>query len=328
MHIALLLLPALLLGQATAQCGSQSLPTLFAANNGGSGGWGVFFDLDVQHPLGIVLCGFDTNAGTTSVGTPFTVDVHVTAGSYVPVHGVPAAWRLCATGSGTAAGNNVPAMTTLAQPLYLPPGLHGIALYHYGLTSIRYTNGTGSNEIYSNADLVLTAGLVRSTLFGTPTAGSIFTPRVWNGTLYYDPCSATSMAGYGFLGQGCAGSLGTATLRNASVPRLGGVLTVDVVDLPLSAGIVMVGLSSTFSPFGPLPLDLGLFGAPGCPGRVSPDALTFIAGSNNTARWTFGIPNNAALQCQQFYQQVLVPDPGRNALGAVVSDAAAAVIGL
>lgn len=311
-----------------AQCGSNSLGTPFTANNGGSNGWGVFVDLQVTNPLGVVVCAIDTNAGTTAVSTPFTVDVYVTPGTYTTVHGVPGAWRRVATGSGLAAGNSVPALTTMAEPFYLPPGNYGIAFYHYGVTSVRYTNGTGTNQNFSNADLAITAGLVRSTFFGTPTAGSIFTPRVWNGTFYYDVPSPTSLAGSGFFAEGCAGSLGVSRLSASAAPRLGTVIALNLDNLPLSAGVLMTGFSNTMSVFGPLPLNLGLFGAPACSANVNPDATLFVFGSGNTASALFGIPNSAAVQALALYNQALVLDPGVNALGGVTSDALALSIGL
>jgi hypothetical protein len=319
---------ALLAAAASAQCGSNSLATPFTANNGGSNGWGVFVDLQVTNPLGVVVCAIDTNAGTTAVSTPFTVDVYVTPTSYLSVHGVPAAWRLVATGSGVAAGSGVPALTTMAQPFHLPAGSYGLAFYHYGVTSVRYTNGTGSNQNFSNADLAITAGLVRSTFFGTPTAGSTFTPRVWNGGFYYDVPSPTSLAGAGFFAAGCAGSLGISKLSASAAPRLGTVISLNIDNLPMSAGVLMTGFSNTMSVFGPLPLNLGLFGAPACSANVNPDATLFVFGSGNTASTLFGIPNSTAVQALALYNQALVLDPGVNALGGVTSDALALSIGL
>ena len=53
----------------------------------------------------------------------------------------------------------------------------------------------------------------------------------------------------------------------------------------------------------------------------------FVAGAANAARFRFAIPNNPVLVDLRFYQQALVPDPVGNAAGAVMSDAAAAIIG-
>jgi hypothetical protein len=79
--------------------------------------------------------------------------------------------------------------------------------------------------------------------------------------------------------------------------------------------------------FGPLPFDAGVFGAPGCFGRVSAEAVTFLQGAGNTANWGFTVPNWAGLGGLKMYNQALVFDPGFNALGGVISDAAAMIIG-
>src|SRR5690606_9679276 len=44
------------------------------------------------------------------------------------------------------------------------------------------TNGTGSNETYSNADLAINCGSATNVPFTAP----IFSPRVWNGTVHYN----------------------------------------------------------------------------------------------------------------------------------------------
>jgi hypothetical protein len=53
-----------------------------------------------------------------------------------------------------------------------------------------------------------------------------------------------------------------------------------------------------------------------------------VFGAGNTANWSLGIPNGTGLLGQQFYNQAFVLDPTINALGAVLSDASALLIGL
>lgn len=97
-------------------------------------------------------------------------------------------------------------------------------------------------------------------------------------------------------------------------------------NLPQSLAIMMTGFSNTTSPFGPLPLDLTAFGAPGCAARVSPDVTTFLIGAGNSATWNFAVPN--AFSGIVLYNQALVLDTGFNALGGVMSDASAMQFGL
>jgi PKD repeat protein len=301
-----------------------NLPTLYAADNGLGINATVFFDVNVTNPQGIVICGMDHNCGNTAVGTPFTGTVYVTDGTWVGKDNTIAPWRLSATSSGVAAGNNVPASGPLATPLYLPFGSYGMAI-NYNVAT-RYT-GTGTSTTpftYSNADLTLTLGAARSTLFN---GGSFFQIRQWNGAIHYDTASLAGTAGYGYFAPGCAGSLGITHLMPTSRPQLGQTLSVNLDNLPLSAAIVMTGFSNTTSGFGALPLDLTGFGAPGCFGRVSPDATLFLFGAANSATWSFGVPNAPFFIGLVMYNQALVLDPGFNALGAVASDAAGFMLG-
>ena len=65
-----------------------------------------------------------------------------------------ALWTQVATGSGTGAGVDLPTHVTLSNPIPLLAGtLYGIAMVADPAISLHYTNGTGSNQNYSNADL-------------------------------------------------------------------------------------------------------------------------------------------------------------------------------
>ena len=46
----------------------------------------------------------------------------------------------------------------------------------------RYTNGNGANQHYADANVALDLGTAMNAIFGS---GSVFRPRVWNGTIYY-----------------------------------------------------------------------------------------------------------------------------------------------
>jgi hypothetical protein len=133
---------------------------------------------------------------------------------------------------------------------------------------------------------------------------------------------------YALFGNGCAGSAGVPTNTAAAPPRIGQTMVANVGNLPPPAVLLfMVGLSRTTSPFGALPLSLAALGAPGCTGYVSPDSIQFLLGSGGAAAFSLAIPGSQSWLGYQFFTQALVLDPGRNALGAVVSDAAAATIG-
>ncbi|MCA8963464.1 MAG: right-handed parallel beta-helix repeat-containing protein [Planctomycetes bacterium] len=135
-------------------------------------------------------------------------------------------------------------------------------------------------------------------------------------------------ASYSTIGAGCPGSVGIATNTASAPPRLGQTATISFGNLPAPYfAFAILGLSNTVSAFGPLPVDLSAYGAPGCFGRVSTDVSIFIVGAAGTASMQASTPNQPYLIGLTYFTQALVFD-AVNPLGAVMSDAAAAVVGL
>jgi PKD repeat protein len=314
-------------------------PTSLATNNGTTGttsatSVGNFFDIAVLATDGISVCGL-TSQTYTGNGA-YTVSVYITPDTYFGKDTNISQWRLVATGNGVMNGGTTatPSQNLIAlnTPFYLPQGNYGVAIYHTaaaGAAYISYTSVAGGP--FANADLSIHAnpgaapGIARTALF----AGSAFgPPRQWAGTFHYTKTSLNNQAGYGFFGLGCAGSLGVTNLTHSSRPAIGTTLTVGLNNLPASAAIVLTGFSNSVSAFGALPVNLGTFGAPGCSGRVSPDATLFVLGSGNSANWVFNLPNAPGLIGVMMYQQALVLDPGFNALNMVASDATGLIIGM
>jgi PKD repeat protein len=314
-------------------------PASLATNNGTTGttsatSVGTFFDISVLAADGISVCGL-TSQTYTGVGA-YTASVYITPDTYVGKDTNISQWRLVGTGNGVMGGGttSLPSQNVIAlnTPFYLPPGNYGVAVYHTaaaGSAYISYTSVAGGP--FANADLSIHSnpaaapGISRTALF----AGSAFgPPRQWAGTFHYTKTSLNNQAGYGFFGLGCAGSLGVTNLAHSARPTIGTTLTVGLNNLPASAAIMLTGFSNTTSAFGALPVDLGTFGAPGCSGRVSPDATLFLLGAGNTANWVFNLPNAPGLIGLMMYQQALVLDPGFNALNLVASDATGLIIGM
>ncbi len=312
-------------GPYTVQKTSFVATTLETVRNGAtstSTGSANLFDIDVTNPLGISICQLETKT-TAAVNAPVTIDVFITPGTYVGATTNQSLWRQVASipALGTGSGAAAPLIVmSLSPPLYLPHGTYGVMIRCTG-ASVQYSSGGPAT--YTSPDATITAGAVQ----GTPFSGALLTPRLWNGALRFSTCSATGDAGYQFFGAGCNGSLGTPGNVATSQPRLGQTATVSLTNLPQSAVFFMVGFSKTNSSFGPLPVDLTPFGAPGCSGRVSPDAVVLLVGSANTATFNLAIPNTTAFLCQQFFTQGLSVDPGLNALGSAATDAAAMIIG-
>jgi hypothetical protein len=168
---------------ADSTCGSvncpQILTTLFASNNSGSPGGVMYFDLSVTSAIS--LQAIATNTG--SLG-PIGATIYTTPISYIGNEGSPGAWTQVSTASGNGIGLNQPSLLTLDTPTVFNPGTYGIAIIGAapGFPSFahHYTNGTGTNQFFSNAHIALTLGAAANTPWG-----SVFTPRVWNGAIHY-----------------------------------------------------------------------------------------------------------------------------------------------
>jgi hypothetical protein len=156
----------------------MSLSTIFAANNNNSVGGGNYYNVDVLNAAGITITAFDINTNAAA-GTPVTINVWTRPGTHVGFETSMAGWTQVTTGSGVAAGDNLPTFIDVTD-FALSPGLTGFALNNTNV-AFRYTNGTGTNQFYSNSDLSLTLGSATNVFLTAP----VFTPRVWNGTVYY-----------------------------------------------------------------------------------------------------------------------------------------------
>ncbi|MCR9248276.1 MAG: PKD domain-containing protein [bacterium] len=281
-----------------------------------------FFDADVANPDGISICGMHIRSNA-AMGAPLTVNIWQKPGSYVGAETTPGPWRQVATEQVSAGGPGTRTFVTFSTPIYLAPGMHGIGVQQVG-SSPSYTN-LGGVQTYTNSDLTITAG---STMGEPLFSGTLFNPRIWNGAVYYSTNSVASAAGYGYIGEGCAGALGVPGNVATSQPTTGGTLTVEIDNLPNNAVLFFLGLSRTNSVFGALPLDLTPFGAPGCTGHVSPDSTLFLLGTNNTAAFNLSIPAGPAFIGTKFFSQGFALDGAANQLGGVMSDAAGFVIGI
>jgi hypothetical protein len=175
----------ILAGVVAVSAASQaaSLTTLFAGGNGGSSLWTVYFDMTVVNAM--TVTSFDVNT-SLAAGNAMTIDVYMTGagGTYVGNTDNAAAWTLMGSGGGNSAGTGNPSPMDVSD-FSISPGTYGMAIRYIG-GGPQYTNGNGSNQFYSNADLSLNLGAARSTTAGPFSGGSLFSPRVWNGTIYYD----------------------------------------------------------------------------------------------------------------------------------------------
>lgn len=187
---------------AAVGANANSITTLFNRNNGGSNGGAVYFDV-VVGANDIIVTGYDTN--TNDVVASFGWTVWTRVGTYVGNTGSVVGWTQVATGTGVGLGANNASPVTLNNTFQLNASTtYGMALV-MGPEAGHDYSGTGSNPApgalqYLNGDVTLNLGSASN----VPFSGSAFTPRIWNGTMYYDvvvPEPATLLA----LGVGLAG---------------------------------------------------------------------------------------------------------------------------
>lgn len=128
-------------------------------------------------------------------------------------------------------------------------------------------------------------------------------------------------------GDGCQGSNALPpTLVASGTPQAGQTLQLDLSNaLPSNIAFFAMG----FGNGAPLPIDLGVFGAPGCMQYVTTDAMSVaVTDASGTAQKAFVLPNSAAYTGVRLYGQWVCLDLAANALGATTSDYARILIGL
>ena len=197
-----IVLLAVLAGGSRAQ--ASTITTMFAWDNFNVEGGANYFDVDVLDPLGITI----TSLGVNTADDPglLTVNIYTRSGTAFGNETSPAGWTLVSTGTGVPAGGDSPSLVDVAD-FFLGPGLTGFAIENVNYSSF-YTNGTGSNQFYSDANLSLTMGTANLDSF----FGQALSPRVWNGQITYDEGSSETPipepASLTLLGLGLAGMAG------------------------------------------------------------------------------------------------------------------------
>ncbi len=193
----------------------------------------------------------------------------------------------------------------------LPTGVYYVEVDGgYGFTILRRSDGQ-----------VVTCGIV----------GDVFTaPPLQPGTSYVevtagnDTCAARvgPTSTYVGIAPGCSGSRPAARLVPRDTPHIGRTLEVTLFDVPEDLALLAFGWQQI------APLSLASVGAPGCLVHVQVDATALLSGQGNQVRWQLPIPFVPSLVGIRFYNQALVLDANAgNGLGAVLSDAAEAVVG-
>ncbi|TPV59827.1 PEP-CTERM sorting domain-containing protein [Aestuariibacter sp. GS-14] len=162
-------------GQAQASL----ISTTFASNNGQAGNM-----FDVVNLIGdVTVTGLDLNLDN---GT-HTIEVYTKSGSYSGFETTSGAWSLIGSSAVVSSGANVATFFDVAD--FVLSGFTTTALYiTANNTVMNYTNGTSVGSVYAdNGELQILQGVGKGYLFD-----STFSPRIWNGTIYYQQGTISS----------------------------------------------------------------------------------------------------------------------------------------
>ncbi|MBL8752667.1 MAG: hypothetical protein JNK15_05145 [Planctomycetes bacterium] len=227
---------AFLLAAPLAAQGSL-LTTTFAGGNGQNGN---MFDITATNA--VVISGFDVNLSTP------TADIEVYAvtggGTFVGKESNAALWTLVGTATGVVnSGNNVATSVPIAVNV---PIAAGQSMGFYVTTTagggVNYTNGTGVGNVFAqDANIQFREGVGKSYPFATT-----FTPRIWNGNIYYVLAAGQSLTTtFGNLNTISAGNMFDVTaLQNVAITGCDVSLDPGVWDLAvytLTNGSTYVG---------------------------------------------------------------------------------------
>ncbi len=237
----------LLLVSTAALCGATTnaqtcLETTFVSNNGGATGWANYMDVTVLNPTTVVSLEANFNV---AAGSPVNLEVWTRTGTYDGFEQDPTGWTLVAQGDGTAlaAGQELPTPVPLVAPFdFLPGGATGVAIV-YTVGGNPYTNGTNANQLYTDGNMTIELGSSCSAPFAG--GGSVFTPRVWNGSF----CTGSAPSVGTNYCTAALNSTGVSAGMSASGSNLvaSNDLVIEANDLPLNSfGFFLTSMTSGF----------------------------------------------------------------------------------
>jgi hypothetical protein len=155
----------------------------FVSNNSGSVRGAVYFTLEVDALLN--LTGIDLNtslAAGTRMEAEFYVNTAETDVANITTGAAALAannWQLRGRLTGLSAGPDGASVLSFDDDPSLPPGTYLVAIT--GSHANRYTDGTGANQTATGTALRFVGGAASNEAF----RGSVFAPRVFNGTFRY-----------------------------------------------------------------------------------------------------------------------------------------------
>ncbi len=156
-------------------CNPGNIVTTYAGGNGQSGNM-----FDVVALSNINVLSFD---GNLDVGT-HTVEIYYKVGTHVGFEGTSSAWTLIGSTPVTSVAADAPTAIPLPFNVSIPAGQTYAFYVTTTLSGIGYTNGTTLGAVYvQDAHTQVLEGVGVAYPFG-----SVYSPRVWNGTVYYEEC--------------------------------------------------------------------------------------------------------------------------------------------
>jgi hypothetical protein len=164
----------ILAGFSMAQ--AASLTTTFAGGNGQDGN---MFEISALKT--VIIRSFDGNLDPPSDD----YRIYYKAGTYTGFEDDPGAWTLVGTATNvTSNGENTPTPIPIDIDVTIPGG----QTYSFYVTTegagsgVGYTDGTSEHAVYvSDANIEIREGIGIQYPFD-----DTYSPRVWNGTVYYD----------------------------------------------------------------------------------------------------------------------------------------------
>jgi hypothetical protein len=160
-----------------AQAYTGSITTTFA---GGNGQHGNMFDV-TANSANITITSFDIHVPDTNAAD---IEVYYKSGTYSGFENNAGAWTLLGSATVTGAGVGNPTAVNIGGLTILVKDTYGIYVTRTDGGSLEYTNGANT---YSNNDITIETGVGNEYPFGI-----VYTPRTWNGTIYYDAEKAYS----------------------------------------------------------------------------------------------------------------------------------------
>ncbi len=165
-------------GSIDEGCGGCNPGNIVTTYIGGNAQSGNMFDITALSNINVLSFAGNFNPAS------YTVEVYYKVGTHVGFEGTSSAWTLIGSTPVTSVAASVPTAIPLPINVSIPAG----QTYAFYVTvtsgSLIYTNGTTLGAVYvQDANLQVLEGVG----LGYPFGGT-FSPRVWNGTVYYEEC--------------------------------------------------------------------------------------------------------------------------------------------